>query len=238
MIIKRQSSLRIRITVVAVFRTSRKTYQRKKKSKLKEDLLVFVLSPKKRETLKWTLGSLNKIFGKERVYVYSNELHCKTCFSNITHYDHFVELGNTYQDDDVRVQWRTSLVCDYVKLIDIVLENFHCTHLLTSENDVLHDYSLSLFQEISAPFSLYDFENRVRCRDLNKTSTTVFSGGGALCFYHECKLLPQLRYYLLGNANLKPLDWLISDFYHTFGSARTFNCNFVSHQDKTSTLQY
>lgn len=214
------------------------------KEKLKFKTLAIIMSPGLRDgsIFNRTFNSLSKHF-PDSLFIYSNQRECPICIKKISNYNFIYEWGNTYGDCDARVRWRTQVVLDYVHLLDIVLQNFECETLLTSEDDVDHFYESNVFNLLTPPFSLYDSLNIVQCPPdligLNKLSLTPkpFSGGGALSYMHNCTMLPQLKYYLLGNSNLKPLDWLVCDFYNHYSKMKTFQCNLVLHLGRNSSTK-
>eukprot|EP01103_Thecamoeba_quadrilineata_P006498 TRINITY_DN16223_c0_g1_i1.p1 TRINITY_DN16223_c0_g1~~TRINITY_DN16223_c0_g1_i1.p1 ORF type:complete len:267 (+),score=18.16 TRINITY_DN16223_c0_g1_i1:51-851(+) len=204
--------------------------------KIKKDVVVFVLSPNERESFNATYESLLRIYNYTDVYIYTNEMKCNQCKTNETKYDHFVTYGNTFDDDDNRVKWRTKIVLDYVKLLDVVINNFECEKLVTTEDDVIHEYSRDVIDQIEPPFSLYDTENGARMCSQPETFTHLYSNGGSQGYVHNCTWLRQFRYFLIGNAHVKPLDWLVEDFYKPLKKMLAYNCNLVRHQPTRSTM--
>lgn len=142
-------------------------------------------------------------------------------------------LGNSLGDSDERVQWRTSVVLDYAHMLQAVTEKFTCESFLSSEDDVAH--LLRIPVGTKPPFSLYNGEHKNGCTG-HQSRVVKYTGNGALSFLHDCAMLSQLAYYLRGNANRAPLDWLVNYFYENADNMRMESCSYVEHLGRTSTF--
>lgn len=187
-----------------------------------------------------TVESAMGLYGDDSVHLF-----CRACPDDFAancveipraknDFQHVAVLGNTFGDSDERVRWRTNVVLDYAHMLQSVAEKFTCEKFLTSEDDVAH--LVQVPAETKPPFSPYNGSNKRACSE-HESRETPYSHNGALAFLHDCTMLSQLAFYLLGNANLQPLDYLVTNFYHDMSNdMQMHHCTYVEHLGLESTF--
>ena len=184
---------------------------------VKHHVAVVVIASVTRPCLWPTLDSLLRFYREDEIYIYHNDSYLCENFSNRA-FNHLqiVERASTHRkpiltssfnDTEERIRWRSSIVYDYAKVYELMSERSEI--LISTEDDVIHHFDLRNFPP---PFSPKATKN-ICFHDLNNALLIDYKGAGSQTYILNSSTLPQLSHYLLALWDVKPVDYLVYDFY-------------------------
>jgi len=174
---------------------------------------IAVCAVVQRPCLPALLQSLVRFYQPSQIFLYHNNTALRHAYPQYHHLPRIAqtqtpEFSNTWNDPPDRVRWRSSLVFDYAMMLRSMIGI--AEKLITTEDDALHHLNLST---VLAPFSAHT-PNKPICSSVpSEDVMSEAAFGDAVTYVLPGDVLSSLSNYLLALWDVKPLGWLVADFF-------------------------